>query len=404
MPPDLSRRCVHPAVRNEEIWPGAAGYPWATSGIRLWTREGLLCRTGTMHLVATWTTGGFSEPTDGNFTMVTTSADNGGSWQPAGRLQHPRLGLFTTSLFTPRPGEVHAFLQTYHFGEWMTGLRSYRTISHDHGRSWSTPHSLPGGVDNVWVNKGLCLASGRWVFPVSWAEHTGEEWGPPTSGRSVQECRIGLRLGPHTELPAGADAHLCYKAGNAWANRNHRYCCGVLLSDDQGQTFRRSGYLTSAASPHLIEPRVVELAAGHLVMLIRSMDEPWLWRSESRDGGQTWSPPARSDLPNPSAKILLLKAGDGRVFLVHNPTGGACQGGSFAMAARNPLALWVSHDGMQSWPTRVDLVRDTAPGVSLNYPDGYLDEEHQQLDLVWEDTYSVYRLQVPMDIGPATPG
>ena len=87
---DLSTRWINPAVKNEEIWPGPGGYPWANTGARLWTREGLLRRTGKNNLVATWTTGGFSEPADGNFTMIATSDDNGKSWSDAGRFQHAR--------------------------------------------------------------------------------------------------------------------------------------------------------------------------------------------------------------------------------------------------------------------------------------------------------------------------
>jgi hypothetical protein len=395
---DLSTRWINPAVKNEEIWPGPKGYPWANTGARLWTREGLLRRTGKTNLVATWTTGGFSEPADGNFTMIATSDDNGKSWQDAGRFQHPHHGLFTTELFSPATGEIHAFLETYRFGEWMTGHRNYRVISNDHGKTWSTPNSIPGGVDNVWVNRGIILASGRWVLPVSWPEHCGGEWGYPSNGRSVQECLIGNRHGSHLELPAGSDSNLVYQAGCEWAHRNHRYCCGVLISEDHGQSFRRCGYLKSGELGHLIEPRVVELGDGHIVMLLRSMDENWLWRSESTDGGETWSPAIRSDIPNPSAKVNILKAADGRIFLIHNPTGGECASGKFAMNARNPLSLWVSDDEMKSWSVKVDLVKDSAPYTSLNYPDGYIYEENGQIDLVWEDTFSVYRMQIPMSI------
>ena len=68
------------------------------------------------------------------------------------------------------------------------------------------------------------------------------------------------------------------------------------------------------------------------------------------------------------------------------------------MNARNPLSLWVSNDGMTSWSVKVDLVKDSAPYASLNYPDGYIDEANGQIDLVWEDCYSVYRMQIPMEI------
>ncbi len=33
-------RWINPSVKQYEIWPGPDGYPWADTGIRLWTRDG----------------------------------------------------------------------------------------------------------------------------------------------------------------------------------------------------------------------------------------------------------------------------------------------------------------------------------------------------------------------------
>ncbi len=387
-------RWVHPRAALQEIWPGPPGYPWAQSGIRLWAREALLCRVGPRRLLACWTTGGFSEPWAGNFTMLASSDDDGATWTPCGEFRHPTRGLFTTELFVPRECEVHAFLQTYDSGAWMTQLHSYRAVSRDGGRSWTGPHSIPGGVANVWTGRGLVHSSGRWIIPVSWAEMTGDEWAPPSVGHPPVEGRVGTRALPQVHLPYGADSQLLYRAGNAWADRNHRYVCNALLCDDGGATFRRRGYVRGGAQGWLIEPRVVELSDGRVAMLIRSQQDGWLWRSASADGGETWSDAEQSDIPNPAAKVCLLRARDGRIFLVHNPSGDSAAG----MAGRNPLSLWVSRDDMKTWSVKVDLVRDDAPGASLNYPDGFLDEAAGQLVLAWEDTRRVFLMRVPMDI------
>ena len=129
-------------------------------------------------------------------------------------------------------------------------------------------------------------------------------------------------------------------------------------------------------------------------MLIRSQRDGWLWRSESADRGESWATAVKSDIPNPGAKVHPLRARDGRVFLLHNPTMHSGQ----IMGARNPLSLWVSRDDMQTWDVKVDLVKDSAKNVSLNYPDGYLDEEKRELVFVWEDTKSVFLMRVPMNI------
>lgn len=387
---------IHPALSMKRVWPGPDGYPWKDSGQRLFTREGLLCRTAPGQLLMTWTTGAFCEPTPGNFTMYARSMDDGQTWSEPGVLfRHASLGLFTTELFLAGEGEVHAFLQTYPMGSWMTHINSYRAISRDGGATWEGPHSVPGGVDNVWVNKGIRLASGRWVLPLSWAELIGDEWCEPTHGRSPLEPVAGGKPLAVQEIPYMAEGMLQQNAGNAWADRNHRYCVGTILSDDGGQSFRRSGYLRGGLHGWLIEPRVVELEPGHVVMLIRSQRDGRLWRAESWDAGDSWSQPERSEIPNPAAKVLVLKAADGRIFLIHNPVDSSAD----IMRGRNPLSLWVSHDGMKTWPVKVDLVRDPNPKQALNYPDGYIDEAAQELVFVWEDAFSVFFCRLPLSLG-----
>jgi len=386
-------RWVNPNVTQYELWPGEAGYPWADTGIRLWTREAVLRRVSSDRLMCTWTTGGFSEPTHGNFTMVTYSDNNGASWtRPRVFFQHAHRGLFTTELFVPKPGEIHAFFQTYAFGVWMTQLLSYRSISYDGGYNWQPPHYIPGGIQNVWVNQGIVHSTGRWIIPVSWAEMIGSEWCEPSVGRSPVAPIAGERGVPQHELPWGSDHQLIYRAGVNWANTNHRYVIGVIISDDQGESFYLRGYLWHDNPRHFFEPKIVELSDGSISLLCREWSDGWLWRSRSTDNGETWSPLERSDIPNPSSKVKVLRTADGRIFLIHNPSGtdGKQKG------RRNPLSLWVSNDDMRTWSTKVDLVRD--PMASLNYPDGFIDEERKELHFAWEDGKRVFIMRVPLDI------
>ncbi len=393
-----NERIFHPAATNTEVLLPGSGTLCIDSGGRAWRpflREGLLRRVGPAELLITWTTGGVTEPADGNVTRIARSTDNGRTWEDAGLFRHPTRGLFTTELFCPNDGaEVHAFINTYPFGSWMTQLLSYRAISRDGGRTWDGPHSIPGGIQNVWPNRGIKLSTGAWLIPMSWAELIGEEWAEPAHGRAPVPGQVGARLLMQTEVPFGTDTYQRYHKGNEWADRNHRYCVGVMRSDDQGRTFGLHGHIAGGVAGHLIEPRVVELADGRIVMLIRSQKEGFLLRSESRDGGLTWTPAVRTDIMNPSAKVNILKARDGRIFLIHNPVGH--QGN--IMGGRNPLSLWISDDGMQTWRVKVDLVKDSRPNMSLNYPDGFLDEAAGELVFCWEDTEKLFVMRVPMEI------
>lgn len=386
-------RWIHPEVVQYELWPGPVGYPWADTGAKQWTREGVLRQIAPERLMCTWTTGGFAEPADGNFTMATFSNDNGQSWsKPAVWFRHSGRGLFTTELFVPRPGEIHAFFQTYTLGVWMTQLQSFRSVSTDGGRTWGNPHSIPGGIDNVWVNQGIVHSSGRWIIPVSWAELVGPQWCPPVVGRSPTEPVAGGAPVELVELPWGSDQSLLYRAGGAWANRNHRYVLGVMISDDEGASFQLRGYLWYEQPCHFFEPKVVELSDGSVVMMAREWMDGWLWQSSSADRGETWSDLERSTIPNPSSKVKLLRSRDGRIFLIHNPSGTD----GMSRGRRNPLSLWISHDDMRTWQTKVDLVIDS--GASLNYPDGFVDEDKQEIQFAWEDGKKVYIMRVPMGI------
>lgn len=394
-PEEPFRRTFHPAISNEEIWPGPAGYPWAASGAHCLTREALLRRAPGDRLLATWTTGGFTEPWEGNFTMIRLSEDNGATWRDVGSFRHPKGGLFTSEIFSPREGEFHAFITLFRTnGIWMTQLHNYRAISRDGGETWTGPHSIPGGIQGVWPNRAIRHSSGRWVIPVNWAELIGDEWAEPSVGNPPSVAQCGQRILSQTILPHGSNGSLLYGHGNQWADRNHRYVCGVLLSDDEGATFSLRGYLRGGKHGHLIEPRVVETSDGHMVMLIRSQRDGRLWQSESRDRGETWDGPVRTDIPNPAAKVCLLRAQDGRIFLIHNPV----EIGGLTYGQRNPLSLWISSDDMRTWPVRVDLVRDADPARSLNYPDGFIDETRREIVICWEDAIRVYLCRIPLDI------
>ena len=75
---------------------------------------------------------------------------------------------------------------------------------------------------------------------------------------------------------------------------------------------------------------------GTIVMLLRS-GTPWLWVTESRDDGVTWSAPVPTAFSDDRAKFHCGSLPDGRFYHVGNtkPGGG-----------RNPLVLSLSNDGV----------------------------------------------------------
>lgn len=304
-------------------------------------REALVCGD-----LLTYTTGGQGEPHPLNYTQLAKIMPDGKVKRYA-KFIHPGAGIFTTALFSPRQDEIHAFFQFHHADEWMTHLENRRTVSYDGGISWSAPEPFNDGINNCWTGN-VVVNNGRWLMPVSFCESTGV----------VSDEKSDMIK---------------------WAKNVFDFKCRVLFSDDDGKTFRESTIVPSKEK-HLIEPRVISLADGRLMMLIRSMDSQVLFRSFSTDNGMTWSEALPTDIVNPSAKILLLHAPDGRIVLVHNPS----------TPRRSRLELWLG-DG-EKWSDKILIGTDKQR--NLNYPDGYFDNDGN-LHLIWEDARSVFGTVIP---------
>jgi predicted neuraminidase len=97
-----------------------------------------------------------------------------------------------------------------------------------------------------------------------------------------------------------------------------------------------------------LQPAVVQLADNDLFCFLRRgggyepTTEGWTLRSESHDGGKTWSEGAKTEFPNPNAAVELIKLQNGDLLFVYNDN----------MNDRTPLTVAVSRDGGKTWPFR----------------------------------------------------
>jgi predicted neuraminidase len=128
-------------------------------------------------------------------------------------------------------------------------------------------------------------------------------------------------------------------------------CCVYIAGSDCAVDFEKCGHIANRPLG-LLEPTAVERDDGVIVMLMRAEWGGFLWRSESRDGGKSWSQAVPTDIPNPSCLPYLIKLPDGRIALIHNPAGGIVG----QRGPRSPLSVWISDDGMNSWKVKQDIV------------------------------------------------
>jgi len=101
-----------------------------------------------------------------------------------------------------------------------------------------------------------------------------------------------------------------------------------------------------------LQAQVVQLTDDHLVAYIRRggdylpTDKGYLLRSESRDGGKTWTDAAPTEFRNPNAAVEFIKLENGSLLLVYNDN----------MNERTPLTAAISTDGDKTYPHRRNLL------------------------------------------------
>lgn len=289
-------------------------------------------------------TGGRWEPEPGNFVALCRSFDEGETWGEAETVISNPDGAVTLSEVVIWRGRIDVYVQIHKgkFDHWKTAV----IRSSDNGRSWSTPEEFAPLPKRSMIRNLYLTNRNGWLLPFQYYDPTGSWEESVLNDGSMKNPWNGVLIGPSPDGPWEQGGRI--QGANGWAEVN-----------------------------------VVELRDGRIVMLSRSDGDGALLRSESSDGGHTWGPYERSDIPNPGSKFRLFRLKDGRIVLLHNPTGVTSHPNSKMGAAvhRNPLALWVSDDDMRTWGQK-KLITDF-PGM-LAYPDGEVDAEERFIHFAFD--------------------
>ena len=125
--------------------------------------------------------------------------------------------------------------------------------------------------------------------------------------------------------------------------------CFFLRYTPSTKTWTESSRIHSAKGNE--QAQVVQLTDDHLFCFTRRSGgyEPttdgWMIRSDSFDGGKTWSEGVNTDIPNCNAAVELIKLANGDLLLVYNDN----------MNDRTPLTVAVSKDGGETWPFKRNI-------------------------------------------------
>jgi predicted neuraminidase len=134
---------------------------------------------------------------------------------------------------------------------------------------------------------------------------------------------------------------------------------GVMKSRDGGKTWTRFGAVSTPLGQGG-EPTIAETKSGVIHMLLRTKDGQ-LWRSISRDKGETWSVTEKTGLTSTSSASHLLCTRDGTLVLTYNPG---------PDPLRFPLHMRLSRDEGKTWsePTLLADRPAKVGGWSVCYP------------------------------------
>lgn len=282
--------------------------------------------------------GDITEPAPLNRVYLFRSTDDGKTWS-AGQKLYPEDGNAVYATEMTVIGDEIAVYLTVHTG-YFCRCKNVVIKSRDNGYTWSEPTVFPDWQGFTFVRGVLTLKNGTLLLPY---QHY------PVSDEDNERL-------DKAKLPV-------------WESDTANVYNGVFASTDGGKTWARRGEnsvsLIGADGKKCwqwTEPTLAELTDGTVVMLLRVRGGGCLWRSESEDGGFTWSSPERTEIPNPGNKPKLIQDGK-RILLLNTPND------KYGFQYRTPLTVWESKDDMRSWKEYV--VSDFQGWLS--YPDGIVE-------------------------------
>ncbi len=229
------------------------------------------------------------------------------AWSPPSAIARDPFRSLGNAVVWEAPDGVVWLFYVVRFGETWSTSRIQCKISNDQAKTWSDASLLALEAGMMVRNRPIVLSDGDYLLPVY--QETG-----------------------HDPERVGADSTSLF-----------------LRFHPKDRTWSTSGRIRSAKGN--IQPAVVELDEKHLVAYCRRGGDydpktvGYLVRSESFDGGRTWTEGMDSRFPNPNAALDFLKLRNGHLLLVYNDS----------MTGRTPLTVALSLDNDASYPFRRNL-------------------------------------------------
>ncbi|MCX2452522.1 exo-alpha-sialidase [Pedobacter sp. PLR] len=242
-------------------------------------------------------------------------------------------------------------------------------ISREVNGKWLAPVSVANGIQSdklrlpTWNPVLYQVPGGDLLLFYKIGPKPSEWWGLMRTSKDG-----GITWSEATKLPDGyigpvKNKPVLLSNGNLFAPSSREgdgWKVHFEVTKDNGQTWRSIGPIPTGGLD-AIQPSLLDHGKGKLQILARSKNRA-LVESWSVDNGETWSPIAKTTLPNNNSGTDAVTLKDGRQVLVYNHV---LPPGDLAKGPRTPLNVAISKDG-KTWSAA--LILEDSPISQYSYP------------------------------------
>ena len=132
---------------------------------------------------------------------------------------------------------------------------------------------------------------------------------------------------------------------------------GQMLITDNGENYHLSKDTIKLPKGGCHQPAITYLDNEELLAYLRT-NQNFIYESRSKDLGETWSEPVKTQLKNPNSALDFVRTQDGELVLIWNNN--SKSGGM--MKSRKILHVGYSPDEGKSWPIIKEIERDDKNG------------------------------------------